>query len=184
MYIGEKVKLTASVIEKCEDFAEARVGGSADEYKRRGEKRSVKIYNDILLGAAGEFAAYKYLSSCGVKVNKPDLEIYDVKNKSFDADLVSQKYTFHVKSQGETSRKRYGSSWLLQRKDKVVRDPGEFEYFIFTSVELPYVEILGVVKCKDIKDYELYGECSVPSYRTTKVALYLDDLDTLDLERF
>lgn len=184
MNIGDKIKLTKAVIEKCEDFAEKRVGGSVDEYKRRGEKRNTKIYQDILLGCAGEFAAYKYLSSCGVRVNKPDLEIYDVKNKSFDADLLSPKYTFHVKSQGEQSRKRYGCSWLLQRRDKVVADPSEHEYFIFTSVELPYVEILGVVKCKDIKDNDLYGECRVPSYRNTKVALYLDELQDLDLERF
>ena len=184
MRIGEKIKLTKKVIQQCEDFAEARIGGSEDEYKRRGEKRNTKIYEDILLGAAGEFAAYKYLSSCGVRVNKPDLAIYDVKNKSFDADLVSNKYTFHVKSQGEQSRKRYGCSWLLQRRDKVVSDPDEFEYFIFCSVELPYVEILGVVKCKDISDNNLYGECRVPSYRNTKVALYLDELMDLDLERF
>lgn len=184
MNVGDIISLTKFNLKTCEDFARKRVKGSKGEYTRRGEADGKKIQQDIMIGAAGELAAFKYLKECGVLVDKPDFKIYDKNAKSFSADIVGKKYKFHVKSQGIESQKRYGNSWLLQRTDKVVTDPSEFEYFIFCNVDLPNVQILAIVKCADITNNGLYAECKVPRYRHSKVALYLDDLVDLDLQRF
>ena len=124
------------------------------------------------MGSVGEYGVYKHLQSNGIDVCKPDLKIYEARNKSFDADLFNDDVKIHVKSQSVASAKRYGNSWLLQRSDRVTKDPGANEYFAFTNVDGRDVTILGIVKCRDIIKKELLDECKVPSYRHSKYALY------------
>lgn len=180
-----KIKISDYIYKKCVKFAEERMGGSADCYFYRGEKNKAKMLDDIIIGTLGEWGAYKFLNSIDIKVSKPDMKIYEKRRKSFDADLVSEKFKFHVKSQSVISRKRYGSSWLLQRTDKVVSSPEDGEYFILTSVVDKEVEILACIFVQDIANNDLWGECKVPRYRHSKVALYLDDLtDNIQTRRF
>jgi hypothetical protein len=180
-----KIKVSDYIYKKCVKFAEDRMGGSADLYTYRGEKNKAKMFDDILIGTLGEWAAYKFLKDLDIKVSKPDMKIYEKRRKSFDADLTNDKFKFHVKSQSVVSRKRYGSSWLLQRSDKVVSDPQDGEYFILTCVEGKEVEILACIFIRDIVNNQLWGECKVPRYRHSKVALYLDDLnDNIQTRRF
>lgn len=175
-----KVEISDYMYQKCKEFAIKRCKGSSDIYARRGESRTEKMIEDIVIGTTGEYAVQKYFKDKGYYCSKPDLTIYDKKRKSFDADLFvtngDTKYKIHVKSQGETSRKRYGSSWLLQRRDKLVSEPKEDEFFAFTCVKGKEVEILGIVACKDIVDNDLLSECRVPRYRHSKVALYFDEI--------
>ena len=172
-----KIKISDYIYSKCVKFAEERMGGSAELYSYRGEKNKSKMLDDIIIGCLGEWGAYKFLNDKGIKVKKPDMNIYEKKRKSFSADLFNDEYSFHVKSQSEVSRKRYGSSWLLQRSDKIISDPGDGEYFLLTSVVDKEVEILACIFIADIVNNNLWGECKVPYYRHSKVALYLDDLD-------
>jgi len=151
MEIGSQIKISQKIIDECREFAEARINKSSALYSYRGESRVEKMIEDIVYGTVGEWGAYKYLRKCGVEVSKPDMEIYEKQRKSFSADLFNNKYSYHIKSQGVNSKNKYGSSWLLQRRDKIVTNPGEFDYFIFCTVELPYVTVEGVVKCKDVQ---------------------------------
>ena len=165
---------------KCVEFAESRMVLSANLYKWRGEKNLGKMQEDIMVGTLGEYGVANYVrSELGRSCSRPDLKIYENKRKSFDADLTSEDLIIHVKSQSSKSIKRYGKSWLLQRKDKLVSNPKSNEYFAFTSVDVDtnLVTVLGFVHCRLIKDLKLYGECKVPRYRHSKVALYLDDLE-------
>ena len=167
---------------KCVVFAEQRLSSSEAEYKRRGESKSLKIKQDILTGAMGEWANYKYLADLGIDVCEPDMNIYEKKKKSFSPDLTGE-YNFHIKSQTLKSRGRYGPSWLFQRYDKLVTEPSDKDYFIFNCINGREVEIMAIVKCKDITDNNLYGQCKVPSYGKTKVALYLNDLSDINTWR-
>lgn len=179
-----KIKISNYIYKKCIEFAEKRAAGSSELYRRRGELCNNKIYLDALTGAVGEWGAYQFLKQAGLNPKKPDMKIYDKANKSFDADLNADGAKFHVKSQNLASRNRYGDSWLLQRHDKVVKAPEDNEYFILTSVDGNEVEILACVKIADICEADLWGECRVPRYRHSKVALYLDHLEGLNLRRF
>ncbi len=176
-----EIVISQEVYDRCVKFAEERIAGSAGLYAYRGEANKEKMVEDCIIGTLGEFGAYEYLKSKGISISEPDLTIYENKKKSFAADLLNQDLKIHVKSQSAKSHKRYGASWLLQRRDRVVQNPDSNEYFIFTKVEGLVVTIMGVCRIKDITDAELWGECKVPCYRHSKVALYLDDLNELDL---
>ena len=80
----ELVRLTAADRKKCEAFADARCDSDVSLYEKRGSFKRV----DIIAGAMAEIATYKFLRSKGLKVGKPDFEIYEAGKKSYDAELV------------------------------------------------------------------------------------------------
>lgn len=177
-----RIEIDPQIYKFCVQFAADRIGGSEDEYRRRGEARIAKMQEDILTGALGEFAAYNYLKSKGIEVCEPDLEIYKVRDKSFSADLMAPEGKFHVKSQGQESASRYGASWLCQKQDKLLSQPDTDDYFVFAIVEKNVVNLKAVVTVQDIVDKELVSEPKVWKYRHSKVALYLDDILDSEIE--
>lgn len=166
-----KIVVSESVYKRAKEFASNRMKGSNTLYKFRGESNEEKMYEDILVGLVGEWGVYEYLKKKGIEVNKPDMNIYTSRNKSFNADFRSETDAYHVKSQTVASIKKYGHSWLLQRTDRIVKQPAENDHFVFTKVDGREVEILGLYKCKNI----VYGECKVPRYRFSKIAVYLEE---------
>jgi hypothetical protein len=175
------IKLGKVVYNKCVRFANKRMEGSKSLYAYRGESNMSKMKEDIVIGTFGEFGVYDYMVSKNYDCSDPDLKIYEKRKKSFDADLVSGEINIHIKSQGVSSAKRYGNSWLLQRSDSLVKNPSDKDLICFTSVNLDTREviILGFIWAKDIVDNDRFAECKVWKYRTTKVALYFKDLEDL-----
>ncbi len=161
--------------EKCKKFAHDRIGKSSNLYAYRGESNQNKMIEDIVIGTLGEWAIYNHLIELGYKIEEPDMKIYEAKRKSFNADLQFDEVNIHVKSQGVESVKKYGNSWLLQRSDKVVKTPTEYDIFAFTNVNLidKTINILGYCWATDMK----YDECKVPRYRSTKVAIYINQIE-------
>jgi len=178
-----KIKISKYIYGKIEEFAQKRIQGSKNLYTYRGEKNNDKMINDIIVGTLGEYGVYQLISKQGLKCTKPDLKIYTTKRKSFAADLFASNskhdFSVHVKSQSLESEKRYGRSWLFQRSDSLVNAPELCDYMAFTNVDLETreVELLGYVSGVDIGESNLWGECRVPRYRHSKVAVYLDDLE-------
>lgn len=155
-----------------EAFADARCGEDQSLYKKRGSFKR----EDIIAGALGEVGAYLWLRENGLKVNKPDFTIYEAKQKTFNADLTDGSKYFHVKCQSSASAARYGYSWLMQRHDPIITKPQARHYFIFCSANLNTgeVKILAAPTIINVIDKGCIGECKVPSFRATKVAIYLD----------
>lgn len=170
----ETITLTASDLEKAEEFAELRFGdkGSKELYNQRGNFKK----QDIVIGALAEIGAYKLLRKYNIKVNKPDFTIHE--KKSFDADLTNGKKFFHVKGQGVSSALKYGESWLFQRSDKIVKAPMTNHYVIPCVVDeiRRCVYIYGIISTSALHNHECFGECRVPRFRHTKLALYRDFL--------
>ena len=110
-----------------------------------------------------------------MKSSKPDFTIYERRKKSYSADLKLGNLRIHVKSQSEDSVARYGHSWLFQRTDQIVRKATPFDVLVLTCVNLRKKEvyILKLIRAREIIKW---GECKVPRYRTTKVALYLTEI--------
>ena len=163
-------------MKQIKEFADGRLS-SASHYNSRGGFK----YGDLINGAMGELAVYKLCKKSGKEITKPDFTIYDTKQKSFDADLrLGERKRLHVKSQGLESVKRYGKSWLLQRHDPLFKDSTGYNHFLVTCVvdeDKQEVEVLGFFPMAAILRKELIGECKVPSFRRTKVAIYHNSLD-------
>jgi len=171
------IKLTAYDRQRAEKFATARCGEDQSLYhKRGGFKRE-----DVLCGALGEIAAYKLLRENDFKVNKPDFTIHEKGRKSYAADLQDGKRHFHVKAQTLSSEEKYGSSWLLQRKDKLLTKEQKSHYVIPCTVNMDTneVTIFCVANIETVKKNDMIGECKLLWFRRDKVALYWDDIRKL-----
>lgn len=178
---SKEIQLTKRDLKKAEDFAKARESHDVSKYHSRGAFKTV----DLVTGALGELAVYKLLKDT-IKVSKPDFSLYEVRNKSFAADLQGENgELFHCKGQTMESVNRYGASWLMQKRDKVINNPSELDYMIPCVVDLDTlkVNIYGIIKYQDILDNDLLGECKVEWLRRTKKAIYLDDLKKLNCKK-
>ena len=164
------IKLSKYHLKKCEKFADEQLKGSAKLYAYRGENSKLKMREDIIIGKLAEVGACKYFKS-----KKPDFTIYERKKKSYGPDLRLGNLRVHVKGQSEESVKRYGHSWLFQRSDQIVRNATPYDVIVLTSVSVRKLEvhILKLIRAREINKW---GECKVPQYRHTKVALYLEEI--------
>tara|TARA_R110002153_G_scaffold75413_3_gene195118 strand:+ start:3494 stop:4012 length:519 start_codon:yes stop_codon:yes gene_type:complete len=166
-----KVKISKYNYKKCVDFANKQLKTSADLYAYRGEAKKEKMVYDIIVGKLAELGVTKYL-----KCSKPDFTIYERKKKSYSADLRLGNLRVHVKGQSEESVARYGHSWLFQRTDGIVRKATPYDVIVLTEVSVRKLEvrILKLIRAREITKW---GECKVPSYRHSKVALYLKEME-------
>ena len=107
------VELKKKDLEIARQFANDRVHLSIDHYKKRGQGSLDKITHDITTGALGELGIYRALKRLGVKASKPDFNVYETKNKSYDADITDDTGNrFHCKSQCVDSANKYGKSYF------------------------------------------------------------------------
>jgi len=181
------IHLDDEEIDECKHFAAARLSGSKALYQRRNGGSTEKIMSDIVAGAMGEIAIYKYFKSLGYNISQPDFNVYSKRSKSFDADMTIGHIEIHCKTQCWDSRKRYGNSWILQNsetqgQDKLFRNRDDGDYIAMAGINADdTVTILGVMPLKLIFDNDLIGECKVEWLRRHKSALYLKDLEPYGL---
>lgn len=171
-----KIHITKAERKRVEEFADKRCESTSLYQKRGGFKRV-----DIVSGGMAEIAAYKFLREHGFKVNKPDFTIHSNGKKSYDADLIFEDKHFHVKGQTYESVKLYGESWLMQRNDKLVKEPLINNYLIPSVVDVSgnSVYIMGVPSFTALHNGHCFGECANPWFSKTKVAIYAETLATL-----
>lgn len=170
----KEYKISDEDFAKCKAFVEARLAENQDLYKKRGGFKE----EDLWVGVLAEFASYYYLKEKKIEVDEPDLKIYNSRKKSYNADLSDGKRQFHVKGQSERSASLYGDSWLMQRYDKIVKNPHRNHFIVPCRVDIDKrkVKIWGIVSNFAIHRKGCWGECKHPAFRTTKVAIYLDSL--------
>lgn len=182
----EIVYLTVDDWRKCEEFAEQSVDSSLSHYSRRGQGNREKIIQDILTGKLGEIAASRFLRRIGIPVSKPDFAIYESRNKSWAADLHTDTYNFHCKSQGADSAKKYGQSWILQyggngrgHTDALFKHRTKADFLIPMGVSDDFVTIFGVIGVPTIFDSECIKMPKLDWLANSKRAIYLPDIDAL-----
>jgi len=173
--------LSKTDIKRAKKFAKDRYDADTNLYERRG---GFKI-EDVISGAMAELAVYRVLKEKGVEVGFPDFKIYAAKDKSYSADLTDGLHNFHVKGQTLESKKRYGASWLLQRNDPLINEPQKLNYIVPCTVclESGRVEIYGILSAFSLVQNYCIGECKVPWFQKTKVALYLDHIEPIFSEK-
>lgn len=183
------VELKPRDLEKAEKFAEARLEKSLDQYSRRGQTNTDKIKYDITVGALGEIGIYRMLKRLGMKVSPPDFNVYEAKNKSYDADLQDKDgYRFHCKSQSRDSADTYGNSYILQyggngngHVDKLFKSRTNRDFLIpcLVDIETKEVTIYGCIKVETLFKKDLIKMPRVKWLEFSKRAVYLEDLFTL-----
>lgn len=174
----KEIKLTKWDLNKANKFADLRCGENQDLYKRRGGFKR----EDIVNGALAEIGAYKLLKESGVSISEPDFAIYKKGEKSFDADLIDDNENkFHIKGQGIKSVVRYGCSWLMQRHDPIISNPRRKHFIVpcVVDVEKMTVYVYGIIPVLTMIDRQCIGECAVPSFRRTKIAIYNDYMESV-----
>jgi len=80
------------------------------------------IVQQITWGKFGEWLIAFELDKLG-ECTEPDMNIYEVDKKSFDADLQLNGVDVHCKTTTTASAKRWGESWCFNVKDPVVKSP-------------------------------------------------------------
>lgn len=124
-----KLNISNDQIKQCEVFARKFTDNMYNHYsKTRNQTDKERIYNQCLSSKKFEFMVYNYLSVSG-KVTTPDTEIYEVKQKSFAADLVfttsdNREINIHIKSQEYDTIRNYEMiSFGFQEWDELYKSP-------------------------------------------------------------
>jgi len=170
------IQLTKEQRQQAEDFADLREKNDSSFYKT---KRGAFKREDIVVGALGEIATYRFYSEGGVTISEPDFTIH--KKKSYDADLRTKESFIHVKSQSKESEDKYGCSYLFQKTDKLVTEPLKCHDISCCVVDLEknLVEIKGIYRATIIK----WGEPKLEFLKKTKVALYIYEQTFYDKDK-
>lgn len=190
-----KFIIKPEILDRCFDFADASVNTSTDKYARRGQSNPLKIRDDIRNGKIGEEGVWEKVSVLYPNLSKPDLNVYDKKEKNWDPDLTDSesKIRVAVKTQDYQSELDFTRSWVFQfgNGGKFDCDTGIFgkeldskHYVCFVSINVPKRsgELRALVKVQWLHDKKLFKEMKNPNLRGNKVAVYYADLEKhLDL---
>lgn len=96
------------------------------------------------------------------------------KTKSFDADLPSKRYNYHVKLQYLQSLREHGVSYVFEKKDLCLTETSDKDVFCFCSLdeESKVFSFKFAVAGKNI--HSLLDSMKNPAL-TSKAAIYLDN---------
>ena len=191
MIENPKFIINDEMLNKCKQFAKDSVGTSTDKYANRNQFNIYKIIDDITNGKLAEEAVWQKVSQIYPNLSKPDYNIYDKKQKSWDPDLKDPSILLSVavKSQEIKSEIAYGRSWVFQYRegsrydcDKGIFgqiDNNENRYVSFVTLNIPRRcgEIHAIVKVQWLHDNKLFKPMKKQSLQNNKIAVYFDDLE-------
>jgi hypothetical protein len=174
--------LSSDIIKLCEAFCNRVISTNMDEYSQRKQSDKAKVWNDIFYGKLAEWGVYFiYLERGRSNINPPDMNIYDFRKKSFDADLKYGLFNLHIKSQTYESAERYGDSWMFQAKDPLLDTAGDYDIMIGCrvaldqpsedSIEGALVQIKLEKKFRDL----VIGEPRLSKFYGNKKTIYLKE---------
>lgn len=119
------------------EYANQHYINSKDLYIKR-KQDPAKMFDHIVGGKVAEWCAYLNLKDQNYILDPPDMEIYEVKDKSHEADLIvtgkdnilfKDKIFLHVKSIRASTFAKYPPSFLIQKTDPLVKYPKSNHYF-------------------------------------------------------
>ena len=188
-----EVAVTEAEVRACREFDDAL---DKSHWKTRSteELGDGKVSSDNVLGKVGEFVAMRTMRSCGVKTDEPDLRIYDVHGKSFDADLHATFNSVRCGLSVKTFRIGNGLpskvSWVMQYAELDGRagtdrhffdpDPSHRRNMWFVGValspDMSHGRVLAFMPMQLLHESDVYAHLELPKFRDTKRAVYWDDL--------
>ena len=146
---------------------------TADEYEKRKQPDVRKRIKDNYFGKIAEEYVYKYVNKkLGLITTKPDYEIYQKWEKSYEADLKTNKINIHVKSITKESARRYSTSWIFQKTDPLVNsmDKNDIIAAVLVDEKTEECNLLGFISASKVT----YGEPKIPKHKAQKTVLYFE----------
>ena len=160
-----------------------------DKYARRGQINISNIVDQIRTGKIVEEMTYQKLKNYLPNLSEPDWNIYDRKNKNWDADLSDQTTNpitkIGVKSQRANVGESVGVSWVFEFRagknydvdtgvfGKEAKQPGH--YIAFSSIDFPKKsgQIHAILAVSTLHELQLFEQVQIERLRDNKVAVYL-----------
>jgi len=170
------IKFSNDEIIKCEKFSN-EVDTSL--YSKRNQTDNDKRILDTKIGKLGEIAAYHYLKLKYKDVSYPDFTILSSRQKSWDYDLKSTDFNFHVKSQNKDQSSRFGESWMFQLEDShVFKKYSEKDYVVFVvvNIENNTALIKSIMSIDDLHKLQLFEKPRKKDLISNKATVYYKSL--------
>lgn len=114
-------------------FAKACIDTNEDEYSRRNQSNKNKIVSDIYNGKLAEIMVFRLFKKRKQSPKPIDFLIYSSKEKSFEADMLTNKHNVHIKSCKDDTK--FPNSWLFQPWDDLVVNPNEFDVIVLVVLK-------------------------------------------------
>jgi hypothetical protein len=173
-----------AIYNSCNKFAYQEIQTTEKQRNRRNQWNREKMVMDNRVGKIGEWAVAFQMWNNNIECTEPDMEIYTVKKKSFDADLTyKDNIDLHVKSQSVVSAQRYGASWTFQKggrgyghTDPILRSGDGEAIFSIVDEKKKMVDIYGPIDLDTLRNN--LRDPMLKKLRDTKACLYLSDFTT------
>jgi hypothetical protein len=169
-----QINLDRDAVARAWDFAKTVV--STTDYSDSNQSKIQKIRDDHFVSKLGEEACKIVLSEFG-KVDGPDYNIYNAKEKSWREDLYVDEIGIAVKTQRRTNALKYSLSWTFQngtrRKDIILTKPEAWVVFVEYDDIHPYnCYVYPPIQIKDL----IFREPKLKRLKEYKKVVYADTL--------
>lgn len=178
----QKVSLEEAYWQRARKFADSVV--PTVDYRDSHQGIKPKVWKDHLVSKLGEEAVREVLQYFGFQVKGPDYQIYQGKQKSWEADLFVGDIPLGVKTQSRSAAERYSTSWTFQagkkRFDPILKQP---EHWVcFAVVDLKKIPIPAwVFPCFQVSELP-FSFPKLKHLRDEKRVVYARDLPLLSRE--
>lgn len=181
------IKLDQTLVDKCQKFAENSLGTNIEQIARRGQdpEKYDRLIRQLTHGKVGEEAAYLVYAPYYQTLSKPDHQVYQKKDKSWDEDLIDTKsgVRLNVKTKRQEDAARWGASWIFELTDKKIfgkkldgqnLDPNQYVCMVIVDLDAMTASVEACVNLQWLHDNDLFG----PPDREldTKLTVRLDRL--------
>lgn len=169
-----KVNLERDAVKRAWQFAQKVI--STVDYSDSNQNQIKKILDDHFVSKLGEEACKKVLLQY-VDVTGPDYNIYDSKQKNWNADLFVNNIGVAVKTQRRTNANKYSLSWTFQcstkRRDIILDQLNAWIVFVEYDDTQPYnCYVYPPYQIKELK----FGTPRLPYLQASKKVIYANDL--------
>lgn len=185
---GVLIQLNRQDYDKCLGFSSECTKTTHNHYKNRSQQNISKLIEDAACGKFAELAVYNFIhKNLKLKLNEPDFNIYERKHKTFNSDLLVDKFKVHVKSCKVNS----WDSWTFQysgngvgHTDSLFVNSDELDFVSFCQVDINsyIVHILGFMNVNYCKQKSLFKLPILEKHFNTKRVIYYNDIKDFDKE--
>lgn len=164
------VKLDPNLVAKCRKFAEDSIGTNIDVIASRGQdpEEIERILSQLTHGKVGEEVTYTVFVPYYPQLSKPDHNIYQKKDKSWEEDLIdgASPIRIAVKTKKMEDARRWGASWIFELSDRKIfgkkldcknLDPNQYVSMVVVDLEKMEASVEACVNLQWIHDNDLFG---------------------------
>lgn len=198
-----EVAVSSSDLARCEQFAKDVGTGKYCDARSVSVISEETVIDNTLIGKIGEFVVRNTLQSVGLECNDPDLQIYDINNKSFDSDLRcvidNEKHDISVKTFAIKDGLPSRVSWVAQLSDINSSRSGTDKHFfnpndsyrkgvMFAGVSLSpdrlHGRLLVFMPMQTLYNSGSYELLESGKFKSTKRAVYFSTLESKGIVGF